>query len=108
MGRSLGQSSRGGCLPLPRLGLRQVWLGRAVPLECREVSGRRELDVSKLGRECSHCTGSRQWLCVYTEGWRREMALSSYFVGVGGRANGREGVSLCEHCLLGTCSQISN
>lgn len=36
------------------LGLRQMWLGRAVPSE----HGGTELDVSRLGHEGWDCTGS--------------------------------------------------
>ena len=36
--------------------------------------------VSKLGSECWNSAGSCTWLCIYDEGWGREMAPASFFI----------------------------
>ena len=56
------------------LGLRQVWLGREVPLE-HWVAG---FGVRKLGSESPCCARSSRWLYVYAEGQGREMALQFF------------------------------
>ena len=38
------------------------------------------LGVSKFGSECQHCACSHRRLCVYIDGWVKEMALDSFFV----------------------------
>lgn len=74
------------------LGLRQVRLGRVVPLEHRGVRA-----WCKQVR-CRCCTSSCRWPCAYAEGWEREMVTASSFV---------PGESVTEHCLSGKCSEMS-
>lgn len=38
------------------------------------------LGVSRSASQCQLPAASLWWLCAYAEGWRREMALASFFV----------------------------
>lgn len=44
------------------------------------LAGGVECNIKKLGSECWHCTLSYRLLCVYDEGWGREIAPASSFV----------------------------
>ena len=58
------------------LGLRELWLRRAVLPECRRLV----LDVSKLGSQCWYCVLLfYMWLCVYAEEWGEGNGTRQFF-----------------------------
>lgn len=57
------------------LGLRQIWLKRAIPPECKCL----RLDISNLDSQCLNSTTFFRCFCVYAEGWGREMLPTRSF-----------------------------
>ena len=47
--------------------------------ELHQSAGER-LGVSKLGSQCLYCTASHRCLCIYAEGWGREVVQARSFV----------------------------
>lgn len=58
------------------LRLRQSWLRKAVPQECRGM----RLGRSKFGSRCQHWTASHRCLCFYAEGNEREMVPARFLI----------------------------
>ena len=73
----LGRSLAGLLVERPAvLWLRQAWPNGTVPKECRNMG----LGISKLGSQYQHCAACGRRLCVYAEGWGRQILPARSFV----------------------------